>query len=536
MKRFLSGALASFMLFGALMCGCGSKNVRERITIDSTDKWYSGKLLTLYDKCSAGDYDNFYFNDPYVVDGCVLISYNAYNNTGAPHDPICIFDEDGNLIREFELSDEVSLAQYIGVGEDNGDPVIFYASEGKLCKAILDKTSGEITGTEEMDLGGESNKIVDCDTCNGYIFALGTKQDKDTLYVYKDGSLIAKNEMFAPYDAISLVKPEDGGFMIRSENQMYFFDPDTGKLENGGIANMEDFINSFLNEVIGSDGRTYVKKEDGIYVDDQPYVMYTDTDCNMTFFLIADLLKVTDEKIVLKIAPSSYKYQRHGAADIIMLDKQSENPNAGKTVISALSYESNIDHMTGEAIRRFNSENKGLIPFRQKSNGLEHFALIKGEWNDDDTVMVRVHSSCATGDILGSKRCDCGEQLHKAMQMIEAEGRGVLVYMQQEGRGIGLMNKIAAYKLQEEGLDTVDANVHLGFKPDERDYGCGAQMLRHLGIHKMRLLTNNPVKRVGLEAYGLEIIENVPIEITPNPYNLRYLQTKRERMGLLLHF
>ena len=177
-----------------------------------------------------------------------------------------------------------------------------------------------------------------------------------------------------------------------------------------------------------------------------------------------------------------------------------------------------------------------LIPFRQKSNGLEHFALIKGEWNDDDTVMVRVHSSCATGDILGSKRCDCGEQLHKAMQMIEAEGRGVLVYMQQEGRGIGLMNKIAAYKLQEEGLDTVDANVHLGFKPDERDYGCGAQMLRHLGIHKMRLLTNNPVKRVGLEAYGLEITENVPIEITPNPYNLRYLQTKRERMGHLLHF
>ena len=176
-----------------------------------------------------------------------------------------------------------------------------------------------------------------------------------------------------------------------------------------------------------------------------------------------------------------------------------------------------------------------LIPFRQKSNGLEHFALIKGEWNDDDTVMVRVHSSCATGDILGSKRCDCGEQLHKAMQMIEAEGRGVLVYMQQEGRGIGLMNKIAAYKLQEEGLDTVDANVHLGFKPDERDYGCGAQMLRHLGIHKMRLLTNNPVKRVGLEAYGLEIVENVPIEVTPNPYNLRYLQTKKNRMGHNLH-
>ena len=176
-----------------------------------------------------------------------------------------------------------------------------------------------------------------------------------------------------------------------------------------------------------------------------------------------------------------------------------------------------------------------LIPFRQKSNGLEHMALIKGHWRDDEPVLVRVHSSCATGDILGSMRCDCGEQLHKAMQAIEREGRGVLVYMQQEGRGIGLMNKIRAYKLQEQGYDTVDANVHLGFKPDERDYGCGAQMLRHLGVHKMRLLTNNPVKRVGLEAYGLEIVENVPIEVTPNPYNRRYLETKQLRMGHELH-
>lgn len=175
-----------------------------------------------------------------------------------------------------------------------------------------------------------------------------------------------------------------------------------------------------------------------------------------------------------------------------------------------------------------------LIPFRQ-DNGLEHMALIKGEWKENEPILVRVHSSCATGDILGSKRCDCGEQLHKSMQMIEKEGKGVVIYMQQEGRGIGLMNKIAAYKLQEEGYDTVDANVHLGFKPDERDYGCGAQMLRHLGVHKMRLMTNNPVKRVGLEAYGLEIVENIPIEVTPNKYNYRYLKTKKERMGHTLH-
>ena len=154
-----------------------------------------------------------------------------------------------------------------------------------------------------------------------------------------------------------------------------------------------------------------------------------------------------------------------------------------------------------------------LIPFRQTSNGQEHMAIIKGHWDEGESVFVRVHSSCATGDILGSLRCDCGEQLHRSMEMIEKEGKGAVIYMQQEGRGIGLMNKMVAYKLQEQGYDTVDANVHLGFKPDERDYGCGAQMLRHLGIHKMRLMTNNPTKRVGLEADGLESVETVPIEI-----------------------
>ena len=177
-----------------------------------------------------------------------------------------------------------------------------------------------------------------------------------------------------------------------------------------------------------------------------------------------------------------------------------------------------------------------IIPFRQKSNGLEHVALIKGEWKPDEPVLVRMHSSCATGDIFASQRCDCGEQLHKSMQLIEKEGKGAIVYLIQEGRGIGLMNKIAAYKLQEQGLDTVDANIHLGFDPDLRDYGVGAQILREIGISKIRLLTNNPVKRVGLEGYGLEIVENVPIEITPNPYNERYLHTKKERMGHTLHF
>ncbi|HCS88151.1 MAG TPA: bifunctional 3,4-dihydroxy-2-butanone-4-phosphate synthase/GTP cyclohydrolase II [Bacteroidales bacterium] len=171
-----------------------------------------------------------------------------------------------------------------------------------------------------------------------------------------------------------------------------------------------------------------------------------------------------------------------------------------------------------------------LTPFRQLSNGLEHVALVKGHWEPDEPVLCRVHSSCMTGDIFGSKRCECGEQLHKAMQLIEKAGKGILVYMNQEGRGIGLMNKIKAYKLQEQGDDTVEANIHLGFEPDERDYGIGAQILRTMGAQKLRLMTNNPVKRIGLESYGIEIVENVPLEIAPNPYNERYMRTKKEKM------
>ena len=172
-----------------------------------------------------------------------------------------------------------------------------------------------------------------------------------------------------------------------------------------------------------------------------------------------------------------------------------------------------------------------LIAFKEKNTNNEHLALIKGEWKPDEPVLVRVHSSCFTGDILGSFRCDCGEQLHEAMRMVEAEGQGVILYMNQEGRGIGLVNKLRAYKLQEEGMDTVEANLHLGFPMDKRDYGVGAQILRYLGISKLRLISNNPRKRAGLLGYGLEIVESVPVEIRPNPHNERYLETKRDKLG-----
>ncbi len=204
------------------------------------------------------------------------------------------------------------------------------------------------------------------------------------------------------------------------------------------------------------------------------------------------------------------------------------------TIKDLISYRNKVESLIESGVKVDMPTKVGhfdLIPFRQKSNGLEHMALIKGEWKFDEPVLVRMHSSCATGDILGSLRCDCGQQLDAAMEMVQKEGKGVVVYLNQEGRGIGLMNKIKAYKLQEEGFDTVDANTHLGFKDDERDYGVGAQILRSLGVTKIRLITNNPIKRVGLEGYGLEIVEIVPNIIPPNPYNKRYLETKKNRMG-----
>lgn len=172
-----------------------------------------------------------------------------------------------------------------------------------------------------------------------------------------------------------------------------------------------------------------------------------------------------------------------------------------------------------------------LVAFQEKNSSNEHLALIKGSWKGDEPVLTRVHSSCFTGDILGSLRCDCGDQLHHAMKMVEEEGTGVILYMNQEGRGIGLLNKLKAYRLQEEGMDTVEANLHLGFQTDQRDYGVGAQILRHLGVTKLRLMTNNPKKRVGIIGYGLEIVENIPIRVDPNPHNEKYLQTKRDKLG-----
>ena len=204
------------------------------------------------------------------------------------------------------------------------------------------------------------------------------------------------------------------------------------------------------------------------------------------------------------------------------------------TIKDLIKYRMKRDSLIEEIVRVDMPTQYGdfkLIAFQEKNTSNEHLALIKGEWEKDEPVLVRVHSSCFTGDILGSLRCDCGEQLHKAMQMVETEGKGAILYMNQEGRGIGLLNKLKAYRLQEEGMDTVEANLHLGFQMDQRDYGVGAQMLRHIGITKLRMISNNPKKRVGLIGYGLEIVENIPLHVDSNPHNEKYMQTKRDKMG-----
>lgn len=202
-----------------------------------------------------------------------------------------------------------------------------------------------------------------------------------------------------------------------------------------------------------------------------------------------------------------------------------------KDLISYLFHRDSLIERGDEVVLPTQHGDFRIVPFKQKSNGVEHVALIKGIWEPNEPILTRVHSSCMTGDVFGSMRCECGDQLQKAMKMIEKEGKGVIVYMMQEGRGIGIFNKIAAYKLQDQGLDTVEANLHLGFNPDERDYGVGAQILSNLGVTKMKLMTNNPVKRVGLEGYGLEVTQVIPLEVKPNKHNQKYMKTKRDRMG-----
>ncbi len=356
MNRIFSGAVASALLMGILMssAGCKSKPKREHEVIKETDTWYSCNEIDVAGGCNALNYEHFTFMTPVVIDDYVVATYNAYNDlySDPPHDPVCIFDSAGNLLKELEITNEIELSSKVGIVEEKGKMVFYYSSNGKLWKAEINMTSFELENHREIDLGGESIQFTNCLASEDYVFVAGIKKGINYFFVIKDDAMIFSKEMNVDYPVLHGVAPKDGGFQLLNYSSLYYFDPAKSELK---YDSMIYDSNIMRNEVIGFDGRTYVKEADGIYVDGEPYVKYCDTDCNVYRFMLANLLEVTEDSIVLNIGITTYGNE---TPMVMCLHKTASNPNAGKTVISAKSYGNCIDTMTGEAIRRFNKENK----------------------------------------------------------------------------------------------------------------------------------------------------------------------------------
>jgi len=356
MKKILSGAMASVLLAGTLMsfAGCNTKVKREHEVIKETDTWYSCNEIDIAAGCNVLNYGHFTFTSTEVIDDLIVVTYNAYDDMvlDEPHDPICIFDPEGNLLKEFELSDELPMSRQLGLVEEGGKMVLYYQSQGKLYKADFNRSTYALENTRTIDIGGDAVQFANCMASEGYVFAMGTKHGQNVLFVFKDGQVIYDKEVPVDYPVIHGVASKNGGFQIMNYFSLFFFDPEKKELRSDGVAYGSAGLH---NEVIGSDGRNYVKKADGIYVNDEPYVMYSDTDCNVYRFMLADLIEVTDDTIVLNMNIMDYGNE---TPEIMYLKKEASNPHAGKTVIRAKSYGNSIDTMTGEAIRTFNNENK----------------------------------------------------------------------------------------------------------------------------------------------------------------------------------
>lgn len=347
--------LASMFLFGSLIsfAGCSSKVKREHEVIAETDPWYSCSRFDPASKCNALNYNHYTFWTPSVIDGKVVVTYNAYNDfySDEVHDPICIFDPEGNLLKEFEITEELPMSRKLGVVEENGNMAVYYQSMGKLYKADINQTTYDIENEREIDIGGEAIQFANCMASEGYVFAVGSMSGENYLYVIKDEAVIFSKKILVDYPVLHGVTYKDGGFQLLNYFSLFFYDPAKNELRSDGTT----FAHSGMqNEIIGSDGRSYIKKADGIYVDDEPYVMYSDTDCNVYWFMIADLIEVTEDTIVLKLDMMDYGTE---TPRIMYLKKEASNPHAGKTVIRTKSYGNTIDAMTGEAIRQFNNSN-----------------------------------------------------------------------------------------------------------------------------------------------------------------------------------
>lgn len=356
MKRFVSGVCTSLFLIGAILpfAGCSANIKREHEVIKETDKWYSCNEIDIAANCNALNYKHFTFFTPVVIDGLVVATYNAYDDmySDEAHDPICIFDPDGNLLKEFEITEELPMSRKVGVVKDGDGMAVYYQSMGKLYKADINSSTYAIENNREIDIGGETVQFANCMSCEGYVFAVGTKKGENYLYVFKDEALIFCDKMFIEYPVLHSVASKDGGFQLMNYSSLFFYDPAKNELKSEGMTYTHSVMR---NEVIGSDGRNYEKKADGIYVNDEPYVMYSDTDCNVYRFMISDLLAVTDDTIVLNLNLMQYGTE---TPQIMYLKKEATNPHAGKTVIRARSYGNCIDTMTGEAIRKFNNESR----------------------------------------------------------------------------------------------------------------------------------------------------------------------------------
>ena len=354
MKRIFSCTLAFLFIAETVFAftGCGAKK-REHEVIKETDTWYSCSVIDIAGSSNALDYEHFTFFTPMVIDDLVVASYNAYNDmfVDEPHDPICIFDSKGVLLKEFEITDELPMSTKLGVVKDGDAMAVYYQASGKLYKADINKDTWTLENSLEIDTGSDTVHFMNCMSSGGYVFAIGVSKGKNVLYVFKDGVVIFENEINVEYPVIHSVASKDGGFQLLNYNSLFFFDPVKLELRSDGMT----FDHAgFQNEVVGYDGRCYVKKADGIYVDDEPYVMYSDTDCNVYKFMLSDLLAVTEDAIVLNLDVMDYG---NDTPVVTYLKKEQTNPNAGKTVIKAKSYGNSIDTMTGEAIRKFNSSN-----------------------------------------------------------------------------------------------------------------------------------------------------------------------------------
>ncbi|MBO7448792.1 MAG: carbohydrate ABC transporter substrate-binding protein [Clostridiales bacterium] len=356
MKRFFAVFMALIMVTGTMIAftGCNKQEKRAKVIIEEADPWFGYTDFSLEEKSNARSYSGYYFNDPIVTGNNIIVSYSANNydpdkNTYEPHDPICIFDMEGNLINEIEISDKVPNSRFLFVAKEDERPVFYYGSDGKIFKAACNETTGELEEPQEADLGIKSSDICECRTCGDYVFATTQGKDVNSLIAIKDGEIVASRDITEASAYISKASPKDSGYELIVESNVYFFDPEEGKIKSTGMVTFDHYDN-FFTELGGNDGRTYCKKADGIYVDDEPYFMFNDCYGNIATLLQSEMLYIDDSRIVLmNNGIQGFK--------IIVVEKEDTNPNAGKTVITASAPVRMLDTMSGEGIKKFNQEN-----------------------------------------------------------------------------------------------------------------------------------------------------------------------------------